>query len=205
MEDFEGAVSDYNRALQINPTDYEAYYGRGFSKSKLNDQRSAIQDLTRAVEINNSFTNDAKKISYVGPINRGVLDNLRSVVQERIKINELSSERAEAYFIRGLSKSKSGDSKGAILDMNSAIELNPTYSEAYFSRGLVHSSTGDQMSAILDCSNAIKLRPNYPESYYVRGIIKHSLGDVNGGCLDLSKAGELGYTPSYKVISDYCN
>jgi hypothetical protein len=39
----------------------------------------------------------------------------------------------------------------------------------------------------------------------VRGIIKHSLGDENGGCLDLSKAGELGYTPAYKVISEYCN
>jgi tetratricopeptide (TPR) repeat protein len=141
----------------------------------------------------------------MGPINRGALDKLRSVVQESIKINELSPERAEAYYIRGLAKNKNGDSKGAIADLNSSIALNPTFAEAYFTRGLVHSSIGAQMEAILDCSSAIKINPKYSEAYYVRGIIKHSLGDVNGGCLDLSKSGELGYTPAYKVISDYCN
>jgi hypothetical protein len=61
------------------------------------------------------------------------------------------------------------------------------------------------MGAVLDLTSSIKLRSNFPEAYYIRGIIKHSLGQVNEGCLDLSRAGELGYMPSYKVISSYCN
>ena len=72
-------------------------------------------------------------------------------------------------------------------------------------RDRIKSAIGDQRGAIQDCTSAIKLSPKHAEAYYVRGLIKHSLGDENSGCLDLSKAGELGYTQAYKVISDYCN
>lgn len=70
---------------------------------------------------------------------------------------------------------------------------------------MIKSAQGDQKGALTDCNSAIKLNPRYAEVHYVRGLIKHSLGDENGGYLDLSKAGELGYSPAYKVISDYCN
>jgi tetratricopeptide (TPR) repeat protein len=116
----------------------------------------------------------------------------------------MSKERSEVYYNRGLSKARTGDTKSAIEDYNKAIALNPTYHEAYFTRGMIKSQMGDQRGAIQDCTNAIKLNNKYAEAYYVRGIIRHALGDTDG-CNDLSKSGELGYTPAYGVIKDYCN
>jgi tetratricopeptide (TPR) repeat protein len=126
-------------------------------------------------------------------------------VKENIKIDNLTNERAEAYFMRGINKSKVGEVKGAIQDLTTAVELSPTYSNAYFSRAMIRSQSGDQMGAVLDFTSSIKLRSDYPEAYYLRGILKNSLGEVHDGCLDLSKAGELGYQQAYKVIASYCN
>jgi tetratricopeptide (TPR) repeat protein len=132
------------------------------------------------------------------------LDELRNGLVDRTKLSNMSSSRAEVFFIRGLAKSKSGDPKGAIDDYNRAISLHPTYAGAYFQRAIAKSNIGDQRNAIQDCTNAIDLNGKYAEAYFIRGIIKLALADTTG-CLDLSKAGELGYAGAYNVIRDYCN
>ena len=201
MEDYQGALVDFERALGQDSENATAYYGRGFAKSKLGNTKSAIEDFNKAISIGNIENN---KVFFSGSITKQVLDNLRNNVQERLKMAEMSLERSEVYYNRGLSKARNGEAKTAIEDYNKAIALNPTYSEAYFTRGMLKSQTGDQRGAIQDCTNAIKLNSKYAEAYYVRGVIRHALGDTDG-CNDLSKSGELGYTPAYAVIRDYCN
>jgi tetratricopeptide (TPR) repeat protein len=185
----------------MDPSKVEAYYGRGFVKAKLGDPRGAIEDYSKAAEIGN---NESSKIIYDTKMTKVLLDELRNGVQDKVKIAEFSTERAEVYFNRGSAKAKSGDAKQAMEDYNRAIALNPIYAEAYFFRGVAKSNLGDQRNAIQDCSNAIKLNPKYAEAYYVRGIIKLALSD-NTGCMDLSKSGELGYNQAYQVIREHCN
>ena len=50
--DYYGAISDYTKAIEINPQNAKAYYNRGFSKSNLKDYYGAISDYTKAIEIN---------------------------------------------------------------------------------------------------------------------------------------------------------
>ena len=188
-------------ALFVLPNLLCAYYGRGFAKSRLGNTKSAIEDYNKAIAIGNT---ENTKVVYTGAITKVILDELRNNVQERLKMSEITAQRSEVYYNRGLAKAKSGDAKAAIEDYNKAIALNPTYAEAYFTRGMVKSQMGDQRGAIQDCNNAITLNPKYSEAYYVRGIIRHSLGDTDG-CNDLSKAGELGFTAAYAAIRDYCN
>ena len=47
-----GAISDYTKALEIDPNDAEVYYNRGWNKSQLKDYYGAISDYTKAIEIN---------------------------------------------------------------------------------------------------------------------------------------------------------
>ena len=126
----------------------------------------AIVDLTKAIEVNNLYVTDPKKNLYAGKISREALDALRAQVKEHVRIENLTTERAEAYFIRGISTSRSGDMKCAIEDITTAVELDPTNSNAYFSRAMIKSENGDQQGAVLDFSSSIKLRPNFPEAFY---------------------------------------
>jgi len=50
--DYKGAIDDYNKAIEINPKDADAYYNRGNAKDELNDYQGAIADYSKAIEIN---------------------------------------------------------------------------------------------------------------------------------------------------------
>ena len=51
LEDFQGAVADYDRALALRPEAAEAYHNRGAAAESLADHEAAIRDYSRFVEL----------------------------------------------------------------------------------------------------------------------------------------------------------
>ena len=49
---YQGAIADYTRAIEINPQNVDAYYNRGLAKDDSGDYEGAIADYTKAIEIN---------------------------------------------------------------------------------------------------------------------------------------------------------
>ena len=64
---------------------------------------------------------------------------------------------AEAHFIAGNEKSKSGDYKGAIADYTAAIRLKPDFARAYYNRGETKDKLGQISEATSDLQIAGKL------------------------------------------------
>ena len=50
--DLEGAIQDFEQALQINPEFADAYYKRGLARFDLGDCQSAIADYSQALQVN---------------------------------------------------------------------------------------------------------------------------------------------------------
>ena len=66
--DIKGAISDYSKAIEIDPTFFEAFYNRGNAKSfGLRNFSSAISDYTQAIQLN---PNEERIASVYG--NRGI-------------------------------------------------------------------------------------------------------------------------------------
>ena len=57
LTDYEDAIEDYSRAIEINPNNYGCYYSRGSSRIKLKDYKGGINDYLIAVEINSNDEN----------------------------------------------------------------------------------------------------------------------------------------------------
>ena len=55
LKDYERAIADYTKAIEINPNDAKIYLSRGASKDYFNDFNGAIADFTKAIEINPNF------------------------------------------------------------------------------------------------------------------------------------------------------
>ena len=51
LNDYKGAISDYTKALELNPNNSRAYMNRGRAKHTLNDYYGAISDDTKAIEL----------------------------------------------------------------------------------------------------------------------------------------------------------
>ena len=52
QNDYEGAISDFTKAIKYNPNFAEAYYRRGNTKILLNDNKGALSDYDKAFELN---------------------------------------------------------------------------------------------------------------------------------------------------------
>ena len=52
LKEYQGAIKDYNKAIELNPDSEGAYYNRGLAKQNLEDYNGAIEDFTKTIEIN---------------------------------------------------------------------------------------------------------------------------------------------------------
>ena len=76
LKDYRGAILDFSKAIELNPTDAMAYVDRGASKGYLHDYEGAIADYSKAIELNPKFAgayfnrglNKAKLQNYQGYI-----------------------------------------------------------------------------------------------------------------------------------------
>lgn len=105
---------------------------------------------------------------------------------------------SRAYYDRGLSKYRIGESKKhnsyyehALQDFDSAIQLNNKYSKAYQARGLTNYKLNKLNKALEDYNKSIEIDPNDSEAYSNRGNANCSLGEYKKAIEDFNKAIEL--------------
>ena len=66
---YQGAIADFSRAIEINAQDDDAYYNRGVVKDKLKNYQGAIADYSKAIEINpqNALAYSNRCLLYTSP------------------------------------------------------------------------------------------------------------------------------------------
>jgi lipoprotein NlpI len=104
---------------------------------------------------------------------------------------KLNPQNVNAYFNRGLVKSRLEDWDGAIADFTQTIALDSSNAGAYFYRGYIKARTGDSDGAITDYTHAIRIEPKRAEFYGSRGLAKASQRDLDGAIADYNRAIEI--------------
>jgi tetratricopeptide (TPR) repeat protein len=121
--DYQGALNDYNRAIQINPRNANAYYNRGLLKAtKFQDAQGALADYNRAIKIKPSY--DA---AYNNRANLKVeqLKDYQGALADYNQAIKLKPRNADAYYNRGVLKyTLLTDRSGGIADMQQAVKLS---------------------------------------------------------------------------------
>jgi tetratricopeptide (TPR) repeat protein len=51
LGDYAGALLDYNKTIEMDPSFFEAYYQRGVVKSLLKDEDGATSDFNKAIDL----------------------------------------------------------------------------------------------------------------------------------------------------------
>jgi tetratricopeptide (TPR) repeat protein len=122
MGDLSGALSDYTKALDLDPNLPQVFNNRGNTLKAMGDYEAAIKDYDRAIEINPRFAfaynNRGAARFLTGDLDRAVADYDRAI--------KLKPDYALAYANRGLIFLKRGDSRRAERDFNKCVKLNPS-------------------------------------------------------------------------------
>ncbi|MDR2905967.1 MAG: tetratricopeptide repeat protein [Helicobacteraceae bacterium] len=118
-EDYHTAVSEFTKAIKIDPNSAGAYGGRGLAYRELGDYNKAIADCAKAIKIdpNNAFAYINRGVSYadLGDYNKAIADYTKA-----IKINP---KYALAYYGRGFAYGRLRDYEKATKDARKACEL----------------------------------------------------------------------------------
>ncbi len=169
---YKEAITNYDKAIELNPQRAIAYNNRGIANFNLDKHEEAITDYTKAIELNPQYA-----IAYR---NRGIAKlhsgKNEEAIEDYDKAIEFNPKHAKAYNNRGNAKLHSGKNEEAIEDYNKAIELNPQFADTYYNRGNAKLALHKYKEAIKDYSKAIDLNPKHAIAYCNRGIAKSALG-----------------------------
>ena len=122
FQEYENAITFFNRSLSINNKVEGAYYNRSFAKTCLGNLESALLDLDSAIIL--------KKNIPLLYNNRGVLRMNLGFTNEALQdfdnaIKFSNSTYCDAFGNRAYIKFLSGNYAAALQDCNSALQLEP--------------------------------------------------------------------------------
>jgi Tfp pilus assembly protein PilF len=208
LDNPQGALADYDRAIALNPNSPAAHNNRGSLKyDKLNDVRGALADYDRAIALNPNT--DSGYYYNRGNLKDDKLNDVQGALADYDRAIKINPNFAEAYGNRGnLKADRLNDSQGALADYDRAIELNPNFAIAYNSRAnLKREQLNDARGALADYDRAIQISSNFAEAYYNRGALKRAkLSDTQGALADMNRAAKLfqqqGNTQNYQGAID---
>lgn len=181
LEDIRGSKSDFTKAIQLNPDNYFAYWGRGTVLLIEGDYDLALGNFNQAIEIKDDFA-----LAYLG---RGqmmlqVYENSNEAVKDFNRVIEYAPDNADGYVYRGIVSLGQEQYQGAIADFNKGIkiaenspsaflaeEIHPSYLYAF--RGIVQTYLDYRDRGVADCNQAINLNDQIAEGYFCLGFANH--------------------------------
>ncbi|WP_320664884.1 tetratricopeptide repeat protein [Prochlorococcus sp. MIT 1223] len=165
------------------------YYWRGKIMFELGQYVSAIQNFTKAIELNPDSPN-----AY---FSRGITKNsfdipdIKGAIEDYNKAIDLNSNQYDAYYKRAICRSDIGDLKGSISDLNICIENSNDDPVFYFNRGLLHARDNNIDDFFKDLLIAKSLKDEDDYSLKIHKLIaykKSELNDHQGAIEDYTKA-----------------
>jgi tetratricopeptide (TPR) repeat protein len=182
------ALTDYSRAIEINPQYVEAFIGVAKTYSNQGRYAEAIAAYDQAIQLQPAYADAyfGRGITYS---NMGIYDQAIANYDRAI---QLQPDYFEVYINRGSVYVQKSDYDRAIADYDQAIRLKPEDAMAHIYRGRVYAQKGDYNRAIANYDQAIQLKPDYAGAY-------SSLGDAYTALDETRKAIES-YQQALQIV-----
>ena len=194
-KDFDGAITDYTRAIETDPKFADAYKFRGLAKSLKGDWKGCLDDINSALGIApenlDYLSTRAFAQLHLGDFQAA---NADFATMERLEPEsgaKVKQQIAQGLISRARSKSAGGDNAAAIKDLDMVIAIFPELGVAYHERGGAKSDLKQYKEAIADYDLAIKFdewHNKFGDSYALRAKAKRALGDTAGADADDKEA-----------------
>ncbi|NCJ04971.1 tetratricopeptide repeat protein [Synechococcales cyanobacterium C] len=182
--DTEGALEDFNEALQLSPERAIAYFDRGFVLNTMNRPQEALADFNRVLEL----LPDYDEAYFQRGISRLKLEDPTGAIQDFSLAIKLNPFCIKAYYRRAEAYKQLGDAQGALGDYTQVTMRVPKDANAHYQRGLFLLQMGQFDQAVADLTTAIDRNPRHADAFYHRGHCFSQLGNPQQAAEDYNQA-----------------
>jgi Tfp pilus assembly protein PilF len=190
------AINDYNTAIALKPSFYQAFNNRGLVYDKMGQLENALMDYNAAISSRPSF--------YQAYSNRGLVFEKMGQYDNAIKdynmAISLNPSDYQDYDNAGVLYANSGFVDQAIQSLTFAITNNENYYNAYENRGLLYLSLGQYERSLHDFNKAIALNPSSRDAYLNRAKLYLRIGKKSLASQDFQKACSLGSIEACSIV-----
>jgi len=163
---YDAALIQFKKALQVDPKYSEAHYQLGLVYLHQQRVKDAYQELNMAAT---SDPNNLKARLEMGNIlwATGRYDprNFKQAEEQARKVLEVDPNSADGYALLGTSLFAEREPDQALEAYNKVIELKPNDASGYLNRGVLYASMKKDGEAEADFRKAIALNPKNQEAY----------------------------------------
>ncbi len=187
MRNFEQAIYDYSKAIELDRRYAEAYNNRSAAHLMMENYAKAVLDCNWTLELAPHFV-----AAYInlGIAHTGLRD-YEQAFSDYERALKIDPDNVYAYYNRGNTHIWQGSYEAAVGDFDKAISINPEFVAAYVNRGVTYSELKDFVAALENYTYAIKLNPNYVYAYYNRANLYQEMEKYEQAIEDYSKVIEL--------------
>ncbi len=191
-----GAVYCYQKAIDINSKNGDAYDALGAVFSRLNEPKKAIEIYEKLKDIDNenpkAYNNLGVCFEKAGDYDKAVSSYNKALSMDWSRLG--NSKKAHVYKNLGWSYERMGKNTKAIDQFKKALELSPDFADAYAGLGYCYLEANDPNSAISYLHKAITLNNRDLYSFINLGDALNALGSYSNAINAFSKALELDNT-----------
>lgn len=187
LNDFAGAIADYNRLLAMDKLYPRIYSKRAGCEAMLGQADEALRDAEKALDVD---PKDEEAYNNRGLANR-VLGKLDEAALDFTLAIHVKDDYSRPYNNRGTIYLAQGQPERAIEDFSKAIELDSHFADPYSNRGAVEQKLGRNEAALNDLDTALRLNPHFADAYQNRGVVKNVLKLFPEAVADFNEALKL--------------
>jgi tetratricopeptide (TPR) repeat protein len=192
VRDFDGAIPEFERCLQLQPEEYNASYGLGVCYWEKEQFRKAREQFTRVVELVGKENPGATLIDVHQKLLgcAVLLEEFDTAVAEATRLIN-AQPRAEYFYARALARQRQGDAKGAVDDCAEALREEPGMTKARTLRAYALLAGGDREAGLAEYAAALRAKPSDPGGYLGRACALYRLERWKEALDDLRSARRL--------------
>jgi tetratricopeptide (TPR) repeat protein len=200
-EYFNQAISDFSKAIEIDPNNEKYIYLRGstYWESTMHLSRrdeferkisclKANKDFNQLIKLDGEWKKNGYQLRAFCNETLGNIQEALADYNQLIALEEHPFGISQRHAQRGKFYSGIGEFSKAIADFDKAIELNPDFIYYYRERGEIHAKAKNYNLAIADFTKFIKLKPEDHISYEERGNAYLNIGNYQKAITDFNTA-----------------
>ena len=192
-EEYESALKDLDKAIEINPNSDYYYLLRSNIHFFLGHLQEAFENINKAIELNPKEYKHLVNLSSIDMARGDLLGALEALD----KAISFKSDDGYLYFARAQMKYVTHDLKGAFLDCRESLKYDDKNHFAHFLMSSIKHDFEDYKGALDSINRAIELNEEDPFYYTFRAKLRFGFRDYDGAMEDYDTAISIDPDNSY--------